>query len=168
MSEEKTQWKKTSGLAKDSTVAQIVCTEDDLDKWDEEAEQQGYSSRSKYLYELILEARSIREDGFLGPQRNQEKVDQLQARIDTLEDQLENAQRKSGGRVEIDDIDFLEKFLADEFKPLDQLLREIVESGVLDDLLRKRVEDQLYFLASQGRVEFKQGFGWKLQNGGDQ
>jgi hypothetical protein len=50
---------------------------------------------------------------------------------------------------------------------LDDLLREIVESGVLDDLIRKRVEDKLYFLASQNRVEYKKGWGWKISNGGD-
>lgn len=61
---------------------------------------------------------------------------------------MEETERKSSGRTEIDDVDFLTKFLTDQYKGLAELLQEIVESGVLNDLVRKRVEDKLYFLAS--------------------
>ena len=43
-------------LAADSTVAQIVCKEPDKKEWDKEAEEKGYRSTNKYLYELVQEA----------------------------------------------------------------------------------------------------------------
>lgn len=58
MSDDKDQWKQTSGLAADSTVAQIVCEEPHKQEWDDEAEEKGYRSTSKYLYELVQEARA--------------------------------------------------------------------------------------------------------------
>ena len=53
MSDDKDQWKQTAGLAANSTVAQIVCKEPDKKEWDQEAEEKGYRSTSKYLYELV-------------------------------------------------------------------------------------------------------------------
>jgi hypothetical protein len=47
MSDDRDQWKQTSGLAADSTVARIICKDPDKEEWDEEAEERGYRSTSK-------------------------------------------------------------------------------------------------------------------------
>jgi hypothetical protein len=161
-------WKESVNIPESTTKATLYCSEDDKEEWDEEVEEQGYRSRSTYLYELIQEARAYREQGFLAHHESEEKIEKLKQEIEHLKNQLENQEQQSSGRTEIDDVDFLEKFLGDTYKPLDQILREIVESGALDDLIRKRVEDQLYFLAQQDQVEFERGHGWKIsKNGGE-
>ena len=160
-------WKESVNIPESTTKATLYCSEDDKEEWDEEVEEQGYRSRSTYLYELIQEARAYREQGFLAHHESEEKIEELKQKIEHLENQLENQEQQSSGRTTVDDIDFLEKFLGDTYKPLDQILREIVESGALDDLIRKRVEDQLYFLAQQDQVEFERGHGWKLKNRGE-
>jgi len=162
-------WKDSTNLPESTTKVTLYCSEDDKEEWSQEVEEKGYKSRSKYLYELIQEARAYREQGFLAHHESEEKIEELKQKIEHLEKRLENQEQQSSGRTTVDDVDFLEKFLGDTYKPLDQILREIVESGALDDLIRKRVEDQLYFLAQQDRVEFERGHGWKLSNkGGEQ
>ena len=160
-------WKESVNLPESTTKVSLYCSEDDKEEWDEEVEEKQYKSRSKYLYELIQEARAYRDQGFLAHHESEERIEELKQEIESLENRLEDRERQSSGQTEVDDVDFLEKFLDDTYKPLDQILREIVESGALDDLIRKRVEDQLYFLAQQDRVEFERGNGWKLRNGGD-
>lgn len=70
--------------------------------------------------------------------------------------------------TEINDIDFLEQFLSAEYQTLPEILQEIVESGALDNLIRKPIEDELYYLASQDRVEYERGHSWRLTEGGDE
>jgi len=161
-------WKDRIGLSESTDKVTLYCSKTDKEEWTSEADEKGYKSRSKYLYELIQEARAYREQGFLAHHESEEKIEELEQEIEQLEDRLENQSKQSSGRTMVDDVDFLEKFLEDTYKPLDQVLREIVESGALDDLIRSRVEDQLYFLAEQDRVEYERGHGWKLtQSGGD-
>jgi uncharacterized small protein (DUF1192 family) len=167
MSDDKDQWKQTSGLAADSTVAQIVCKEPDKEEWDEEAEEKGYRSTSKYLYELVQEARAYREQGFLGAHRSDERIGELESEIERLEKRLERESQRAGSESQIDDIDFLEQFLTTNYKTLPEILREITESGTFDNLIRKPVEDELYYLASRERVEYERGHGWRLVDGGD-
>lgn len=50
----------------------------------EETEEQGYGSRSKYLYELIQEARAARQEGFLAYSQNESKVEELQLQVEQL------------------------------------------------------------------------------------
>lgn len=157
-------WKDSTNLPESTTKVTLYCSEDDKEEWSQEVEEKRYKSRSKYLYELIQEARAYREQGFLAHHESEEKIKELQQKIEHLENRLENQERRSSGRTTVDDVDFLEKFLEDTYKPLDRILREIVESGALDDLIRKRVEDQLYFLAQQDQVEFERGHGWKLSS----
>ncbi|MFB6103596.1 MAG: hypothetical protein ABEJ57_00730 [Halobacteriaceae archaeon] len=166
MSNDKDQWKQTAGLAADSTVAQIVCKEPDKEEWDEEAEEKGYRSTSKYLYELIQEARAYRQQGYLAHHQSEEKIADLNSRIEELEAQLKRERKKESATTNIDDIGFLEQFLSTEYQTLPEILQDIVESGPLDDLIRKPVEDELYYLASQDRVEYERGHGWRLTNGG--
>ena len=73
---------------------------------------------------------------------------QIQSRIDTLEAQLEREQKKNSGTAQIDDADFVKQSLSTDHRTLTEILKELVESGTPDDLVRKQVEDQLYFLAS--------------------
>jgi len=167
MSDDKDQWKQTAGLAADSTVAQIVCKEPDKKEWDEEAEEKGYRSTSKYLYELVQEARAYRQQGYLAHHQSKEEIAELKSRIEKLETQLERERNKESGTTKIDDIDFLEQFLTTEYQTLPEILRDIVESGALDNLIRKPVEDELYYLASQDRVEYERGHGWRLTDEGD-
>jgi hypothetical protein len=161
-------WKDTLDLPDATARVPIYCPESEKEEWDEEVEELGYRSRSTYLYELIQEARAYRDQGFLAHHESEEKIEELQREVARLERRLEEEEQGSSGETQIDDIDFLETFLEPTYKPLDQILKEIVESGALDDLIRKRVEDELYFLAQQDRVEFKRGHGWKLTQGGGQ
>jgi len=167
MSDDKDQWKRTSGLAADSTVAQIVCKEPDKQQWDKEAEEKGYRSTSKYLYELVQEARAYRQQGYLAHHRSEEKIAELKAQIKELETQLEREQNRESNTAELTDIDFLEKVLSAEYQTLPEILKRIIESGELDNQIRKPVEDELYYLASQNRVEYERGHGWRLTDGGD-
>lgn len=159
--DEQTQWEKTSGYAPGRTTVKLTCDKEDRQLWTREAARNGYTSRSKYLYDLILEARSVRQSGFLGAHASKDRLEELQAKVDSLEHQLEQERQKRGGRIEVDDPTFLHQFLSDEYQELPELMQAVVESGALDDLIRKRVEDQLYFLASQGSVEYEPGWGWK-------
>lgn len=44
-----------------------------------------------------------------------------------------------------------------------RLIREIVESGILDEVVAGRIEDQLHQLAAQGEVAYnRSGDGWHL------
>lgn len=160
-------WKDTAGVADSTTKVQIYCAEDAKEEWEDEVEERDYRSLSTYLYELIQEARAYREQGFLAHHQSEEKIEQLQDRIGTLEQQLEKKEQQDSGRIQVDDPEFLFRFLDHRHRTLDEILQAIVESGALDDLIRKPIEDQLYFLASQDRVDYERGHGWKLTNGGD-
>jgi len=158
-------WQAQTNVANDTVRVPIVCKEHDRETWDQEATDQGYRNRSRYLYHLIQEARAYRDNEIRGPAHAEQRIQELQSEVEQLRSQLEQERKKSGGRPAIDDIDFLERFLADNYKSLEQILQEIVESGVLNDLIRKRVEDQLYFMASRDEVAFERGWGWKLADG---
>jgi len=150
------------GLATDSTVVYLYCACRHKTDWQAEAHQNGYSSMSSYLYDLIPEARSYRQAGFT-VSAPADRLDELEAEVTALEQELQRErQQHSADRPAIDDPDFLEPFLTAEYQSLGDLIRLVVESGVLDKLVRKRIEDQLYRLAVEGRVEHEPGFGWKL------
>lgn len=111
---------------------------------------------------MIQEARAYRKEGFLAHHDSDRQIKQLEAEVDALEEEITRLKRKQGGRIAVDDPEFLEKFLDDSYKSLEELLQDIVESGALDDLVRKRVGKQLYYLAAQNTVEYEPGWGWKL------
>ena len=85
---EKLRWTKTTGLAADTTIVQIICKEWDRETWTEEAELRGYSSRSTYLYELIQESRRYRQEGFLSREQAQQEIDTLEAEVERLTAEL--------------------------------------------------------------------------------
>lgn len=165
-----TEWRGNTGVADDTVRVTIVCKDHHRQIWDQEAQDNSYQNRSKYLLHLIEEARAYRNNEIRGPAHAEQRIQELQSEIDRLQTELERERQKQGGRTSIDDIDFLEKFLTENYQPLEDILQQIVESGVLNDLIRKRVEDQLYFLAGEGQVDYERGWGWKLldTNEGDQ
>ena len=130
--------------------------------------RENYKSSSKYLHELIQEARAIRAEGFLAPQGSDQELQRLKKKIEELEDRLTEAKQQSRDSVTIDDAAFLRQFLTEEYQTFDEVLQEVVESETVDELLREPIEDELYFLAAREEVEFKHGYGWRLANGGEQ
>ncbi|WP_096389599.1 hypothetical protein [Halopenitus persicus] len=167
MSEDKQKWKQTSGFAGDTEVAQVVCKEEDFKQWDEEAEENG-KSRSRYLYSLIQEARAYRRHGLNGATCNQKRVQELEDEVSRLQKRVEEKESESSEAISFDPSTLKQDVLTDQYQSLEDILRRIVEEGILDDVLRQPVENQLYFLAAQDMVEYERGWGWKLteDNGG--
>ena len=161
-------WKDTAGIPETTTKIQIYCPETQKTAWNNEVEEKNYKSLSTYLYELIQEARAYRDQGFLAHHQSEQKIQALEQEVNRLQNKLNEQEKGNSGQVELDDNDFLYRFLSTQYKPLEQILREIVESGVLDDLIRKRVENQLYYMASQDHITYQRGHGWKLNLGGDE
>ena len=165
--QEKKQWQKSGGFAADSKMVHIIVPESRADTWDQEADHSGFNNRSDYLRTLIAEARAYRSDDTIRPRQAEQKIRSLRSKVQQLEDQLENEQRAGAGSMTFDDPRFVERFLTTSYQPLDEILQTIMESGAVENLIRKPVEDQLYFLAAQDDVEFKRGWGWKRLGGGE-
>ncbi|MEE6209029.1 hypothetical protein U3A55_02505 [Salarchaeum sp. III] len=88
---QQTEWETEVGLSEETTYVAIYPSRKHAEEWMEEAEEQGYGSRSKYLYELIQEARAARQEGFLAYSQNESKVEELQLQVEQLQDDLEDA-----------------------------------------------------------------------------
>ncbi|NUC74726.1 hypothetical protein HTZ84_20915 [Haloterrigena sp. SYSU A558-1] len=155
-------WEDRANLGEGTTRIVLSCSKMERDLWKEEAAEEGFSSRTKYLYTLIQEARAYRKHGVFADHSSEDRIEQLEAEVDRLEQQVDRERQKQGGREHVDDPEFVERYLEETYTPLDELLQRIMESGALDGLVRKRVEDQLYILAAQDRVEYEPGWGWKL------
>lgn len=162
MSDQK-DWEAEMGLSEATTQLTFYPAKRHKEEWAEEARRQNYSSLSKYLYDLILEGRSYRRESVRSSGTNDERIEQLEAEIDALETELEREQMKNGGRRTVDDRAFLMPFLTPEYQTLDEILRAVVESGALEWVVRKRIEDKLYYLAVRDQVEYQPGHGWKLE-----
>lgn len=160
--EPQADWEAQLNLSPDSTQVSITCTKAERDQWSAEAEANGFRSRSQYLHTLIQEARGYRQHGVFDATDADDRIDQLEAQVALLEQQLERERQKHSGREHVDDPEFLVRFLEETYTPFEELLQRIVESGALTGLIKNRVEDQLYILAAQDRVEYQPGFGWRL------
>jgi hypothetical protein len=79
---QQTAWETEVGLSEETTYVAIYLSRKHAEEWMEEAEEQGYGSRSKYLYELIQEARAARQEGFLAYSQNESKVEELQLQVE--------------------------------------------------------------------------------------
>lgn len=167
MEDDKQQWKQTSRFAGDTEIAQIVCKQDDLDQWDKEADRNG-RSRSRYLYSLIQEARAYREHGLTNSTGDEKRVQELEDEVEQLRNRLDEKESGSSEAVNLEPQTLKQDVLTENYQSLEEVLRTIVEAGLLDDLLREPVEKQLYFLAAQDQIEYERGWGWKLpeNNGG--
>jgi DNA polymerase II small subunit/DNA polymerase delta subunit B len=166
MTEDNPQWKETLGLADDSTRVQIICKEEHKEEWTIDAKNQGYSSRSSYLYELIEEARSYREDGFLGWEQAQERIESQEAEIERLEEELED--QREANETTFGNTAAVKRQLSRQFKSLDKIIRQFIEEEDLESVLQPAIEDTLYGLADQNEIEYQRGHGWCLSEGGDE
>lgn len=52
-------------------------------------------------------------------------------------------------------------FLTENYQPLNKVLHQVTHSGVLTGIVKDAVEDQLFDLAEENKVEYKQGYGWR-------
>jgi flagellar biosynthesis chaperone FliJ len=162
-------WKDTLNLPETTTRATIYCSEVDKEEWDREVEEQGYQSRSTYLYELVQEARAYREKGFLAHHQSEERIQELENRVEQLQEQLKQARQDNDtDEIHIDQPELILQNLNREYQPLDQLLEQIVQSQKVKEQLRGPVENLLYTLAEQDRVEYERGHGWRLTNRGEE
>jgi IMP dehydrogenase/GMP reductase len=163
-----TGWKENMGMSQDTGLVKIYVPMSHKETWQQEADEKNYKSTSKYLHELIQEARVCREDGFLAPQGSDQEVQRLKKKVEELEDRLVEAKQQNRDSVTIDDAAFLKQILTDEYQTFDEILKSVVESETVNELLREPIEDELYFLATRDEVEFEHGNGWRLANGGDE
>ena len=155
-------WEEGVGLSEETTYVALYPSRKHAEQWMEEADEQGYGSRSKYLYELIQEARAARQEGFLAYSQNESKVEELQLKVEQLQDELENAHNSEPGEIDIAHEEFVSAFLTDRYQPLEDVFRQVNDSGVLTGIIKDAVEEQLFDLAEEGKVEYKQGYGWRL------
>jgi len=156
------QWEESMGLAEGSTQITLTCSKKEREIWSEEAAKEGFSSRSKYLYILIQEARVYRQHGMLADRSREERIEELEAQVEAMKRQLENEQGQPRFRTELSDPEYLELFLEETYKTLSEILEEVVECGVLDNRVRKEIESGLYVMAGKDQVEYEPGWGWKL------
>lgn len=163
-----TGWKENMGMSQDTGLVKIYAPMSHKETWQREADEKNYKSTSKYLHELIQEARAIRDEGFLAPQGSDQEVQRLKKKIEELEDRLAQARQQNRESVTIDDAAFLKQFLTEEYQAFDKVLQKVIESDTVDELLRGPVEGELYFLAARDEVTFEHGHGWRLADGGDQ
>jgi hypothetical protein len=159
---QQTEWENEVGLSEETTYVAIYPSRKHAEEWMEEAEEQGYGSRSKYLYELIQEARAARQEGFLAYSQNESKVEELQLQVEQLQDDLEDARNSEPGEIDIEHEEFVTAFLTDRYQEFESILKEVTGSGVLTGIVKDAVEEQLFDLAEENKVEYKEGYGWRL------
>lgn len=153
-------------LAEDTARVEIYPSEQQKQQWvDEKSDDQ---SLSKYVISQVNTARADQQVGATAG-GDTAAVEELEAEIERLKQTLEQERQRNAGRRQIDDPGVVKQFVEEVPKQLDELLKEIVESGCLDQFVRKRVEDTLYFLAEQGEVEYTRDklTGWRLTGRGD-
>lgn len=158
---QQSNWEKDVGLNEDTAYVVLYPAQSHADEWMEEADEQGYGSRSKYLYELIQEARAARQEGFLAYSQNETKVEELQLQIGQLQNELKQKQQDPG-EIAIEHEEFVTAFLTDRYQPAEKVLKQVIDSGVLTGIVKDSIEDQLFDLAEENKVEYKQGYGWRL------
>lgn len=151
-------------LRDETTRADVYCHEDHKQAWQEEAEHNG-QSLSRYLYDLIEEARGYREGGLPLLESKDERVDELESRIQELQDELEQAraQQGTGTRLTIDDL--VEEELTHQCRTIDEILEDIKANDEVSEHLRRQIEERLYSLTEEGVAEFQRGHGWRLTEG---
>lgn len=165
---QQTKWEKDVGLSEETTYVALYPNRGHAEVWMEEAKEQGYGSRSKYLYELIQEARAARQEGFLAYSQDESKIEELQLQVEQLQDDLQKARNTEPGEIDIEHEEFVTAFLTDRYQEFETILKEVTGSGILTGIVKDAVEEQLYELAEQDKVEYKHGYGWRLvQNDSD-
>jgi hypothetical protein len=108
-------------------VVKTCALEEVKKEWKQEAEEQGLSL-SRYLHQLIQEGRAMRKQGRLkiGDRR---RVEELEQEVDELQTRLENREQTrlnpdTGSSLIHPEL--LEKLVGEKYKPLDQILNELI------------------------------------------
>lgn len=151
-------------LHENTTRAELFPAKQHKEEWWEEAEHEG-SSLSRYLYDLIQEARMYRDSGAPFIQTQDQTVKQLQNKIDVLQAQLEEARQGGGGRTHLSIDDLVTRVLNERYQSLDELTERISASDDVAQHLQGQIENRLYSLAENGQVEYQRGHGWRLKEG---
>jgi hypothetical protein len=143
-------------------VVKTYALEEVKKEWKQEAEEQGVSL-SRYLHQLIQEGRAMRKQGRLkiGDRR---RVEELEQEVDELQTRLENRKQTRSNPDTGSSLiqpELLEEKLGKEYKPLDQILKELVGDEGFQQRLRTELKSELYRLAGNGEVEYRRGNGWK-------
>lgn len=163
-----TGWKSSSGLSDETALVKLYPSENHKETWREEAEERD-TSLSRYLQELVQEARYLREQGRLklGDRR---KVEELQEEVEELERQLENqsTQQVASESPDLVDEELVTDVLSENYQSLDQLLQELVTHPEFQRQVRLDLETVLYSLGDDAEAVFRRGKGWKTNSGGDQ
>jgi len=168
-----TDWRSTAGVADSTDKIQVYTAQKLKDELQEEAEEEGLSI-SSYVEKLVQEARVYRSEGMPGSEgvlrdeNDEQSITELQQEIEQLNQRLDEQKSESSEGINFDPATLKQQVLTENYQSLEEILRKIVEGGVLDNLLRQPVENQLYFLAAQDEVEYERGWGWKLADGGEQ
>lgn len=152
-------------LSEDRCAVKIYPSEEVAEQWSEEADDQDLSL-SRYLQNLIHEARSYRRHGLVQTGSSQKRVHELEEEVESLQRRLEQKEAESTEAVSFDPKTLKQEVLTEQYQSLEEILQEIVESGILNDVLLGPVENQLYFLAAQDEVQYERGWGWKLAEEG--
>ncbi|WP_280535516.1 hypothetical protein [Halopenitus sp. POP-27] len=160
-------WKEQIGLAEDTDQVIIYCKCRHKDEWTREAEEKGYSSRSKYLYELIMEARRAREDDFFTESGHSGEEEELRERIDELHDEIGRLKKSSESDTELVTPDVVMGELDENYRSLDDLVASVLQSDRVSDYVRKEVEAILYDLIDTDRAQYQMGHGWRHVPEGD-
>ena len=135
------KWEHEVGLSEKTTYVALYPSRKHAEEWMEEAKEQGYGDRSKYLYELIQEARAARQEGFLAYSQNEsKKIEELQLQVEQLQDEFEDARASEPGEIDIAHEEFVTAFLTDRYWKFETILREVTGSGVLAGTVKHSVE----------------------------
>jgi hypothetical protein len=154
-------WKEQIGLADDSDKVIIYCKESHKNEWTKEADEKGYASRSKYLYELIMEARRAREQGLYDSPDGKGEEQELRERIKDLHDEISRLKSGSDGETGLVTPDLVLSELGNTYRTLDELVAAVVDSDQVEDQIQREVEDILYDLIDADRAEYQIGHGWR-------
>jgi len=162
-----TGWRTSTGVSDDTEQVQLYTPKSRKQDWQDEAEEHD-KSMSSYLQELIQEARFLQQQGQLqiGDQR---QVQQLQTRIKELEaqqnagSQTPNPDQRPNEVVTPDDV---QQVLTGRYKPLEQLLDELLAQQAVRTRIKQQLEAELYRLGEHGDTAFRRGKGWKHVGGG--
>jgi Glu-tRNA(Gln) amidotransferase subunit E-like FAD-binding protein len=133
-------------------------------EWQEEAEAVG-QSLSQYLYDLVQEARAYREGDMPIITSEDERVQELESRIEELQNELDQARQRhqTGSKLSISDL--VEQELSKQYKTIDEILDDVKASDQVTQHLRRQIEEQLYGLTEDGEAEFQRGHGWRVAEG---
>lgn len=149
-------------LDDETAKAHLYPHEDHKNEWQQEAEQAG-QSLSRYLYDLIQEARAYREGDVPIIASEDERVQKLQNRIEELQNELYQARQRQQGDSRLSIADLVEKELGNQYKTVDEILDDIKASDKVTQHLHRQIEDQLYNLTENGEAEYQRGHGWRLK-----